>query len=88
MKVEFVGHSSRDSDNLAANTSRLINCYREVSGGRSAYVLKSCLGLTLFCDLPGVFVRALEVIDGVLYAVAGGKLYSIAAGVLQPERLG
>lgn len=79
MKVEFVGQSSRDTDNLAANTSRLVNCYREVSGGRSAYVLKSCLGLTLFCDLPGVFVRALEVIDGVLYAVAGGKLYSIAA---------
>lgn len=80
--VEFVGQSARDSDNIAANPSRLVNCYREpvVSAGRTSYIIKPALGLTTYATLSGV-VRAVEDVDRALYAVAGGALYSIAAGV-------
>ena len=76
-QIEFVGQSSRDSDYIASNPARLLNCYREPvsGGGRSQYVLKSVLGLEPFSDVPGVFCRALGEVDDVLYGVAGGRLY-------------
>lgn len=79
MLVEFVGQSARDSDNIAANSSRLINCYIEpVSpGGRATNVLKSVLGQTSFCTLPGVFARALGNVDGTIYALMGGTAYKV-----------
>ena len=44
--VEWVGQSEQDPDNLSVNTSRLINCYRELvgPGGRSQFILKGVLG--------------------------------------------
>lgn len=79
MQVEFVGQSARDSDFTAANTSRLVNCYREISGGRSRHTIKSVPGLASFCTLPGVFVRDMATISGGLYVVGAGGLYSISA---------
>jgi hypothetical protein len=80
-KVEFCGQSARDSDNIAANPSRLINAYREpvVAGGRTGYAIKSVLGLSLLVDVPGVFVRAMAEIEGALYVVCGGILYRVTA---------
>lgn len=77
----FFGQSSRDSDNIAANPSRLVNMYREPvpEGGRGSAVLKSVLGLEPFSDLPGVWTRAMGEFNGKLFAVAGGKLQEIAA---------
>ncbi len=74
--VEFFGQSSRDSDNLAANSARLVNCYREpvASGGRSAAIVKSVPGLATFCDIPAVFSRALAEIEGQLDGAVGGQL--------------
>lgn len=82
MQVEFCGQSARDSDNIAANPSRLINCYREpcVSAGRTSYVIKPVLGLTTYATLAGT-VRALEDVERTLYAASGGVLYSISLGV-------
>lgn len=78
--LEFFGQSARDGDNIAANPSRLINCYREpvVSAGRSAAVVKSVLGLSELVNLPGVFTRAMDSVDTRLFAVAGGRLWQIA----------
>lgn len=78
--LEFVGQSARDADNVQADPSRLINCYREpLMGGRSKYALKSVLGETEFLNFPEVFVRALETVDGDGYAVAGGDFYSFGS---------
>lgn len=81
-QVEFVGQSTRDSDYITSNPSRLVNVYREpiASGGRSSYAVKSVLGTSDYAELPGVFTRAMGVVNGSLYAVAGGKLHYINAG--------
>ena len=81
MQVEFVGQSARDADHTQANTSRLVNCYREVivPGGRARYAVKSVPGLANFSSLPGVFVRDMATVDGSLYAVSGGGLYRIGS---------
>lgn len=82
MEIEFVGQSLRDPDNTYANTSRLLNCYREpVGDGR--YVLKSVLGMRQVTTVGGVFCRAMATIDGVLYIAQGGRLFSVSnAGVV------
>lgn len=78
--VEFVGQSAKDSDNGQAATSRLLNLFREPVklGDRTQYTLKSVLGQTAFADLSKVFLRAMEEIDGEIYAVAGGMLHSVS----------
>lgn len=73
--VEWVGQSLRDDDNSQANTSRLLNIYRERHGQK--FVLKSVLGMTSLVNLDGVFMRAMNDIGGTLYAVIGGAVYSI-----------
>lgn len=80
MQVEFVGQSARDSDFTAANTSRLVNCYREVivPGSRARYQIKSVLGLSAFSSLPGVFVRDMTTVNGALFVVGASGLYEIS----------
>lgn len=81
-QIEFVGQSTRDSDYITANPSRLVNVFREPipSSGRAAYALKSVLGTSDYVALPGAFTRALGVVSDQLYAVAGGRLHSINSG--------
>ena len=76
--IEFVGQSARDSDNIAADPSRLVNLYREKSGTGVPW-LKSVLGMTPVVTLPGVFITAMSNVDGRLYAVCGGRLYQVSA---------
>lgn len=80
-QIEFVGQSARDGDNIAGNPSRLINAYREpiTSGGRAAYSIKSVLGTAPYLSSPGLFTRALAVVDGTMYSAAGGNLYRVGA---------
>lgn len=77
--VEFVGQSAQDVDNISANPSRLLNCYREPvpSGGVTQHVLKSVLGQVAYADLNTVLVRALGRVGDDIYAVAGGALYTV-----------
>ncbi len=56
---------------------RLINLYRETVGGRR--VLKGVLGTQAFATVEGHFCRAAGTVNGVLYVVQGGALYSIDA---------
>jgi hypothetical protein len=76
-RVEFVGQSLRDDDNEQANTSRLINFYREPSGGVSGHTLKSVLGLNYLSDIGDYTVRAIGEVGQKLYAVADGNLLEV-----------
>lgn len=73
--VEFVGQSRRDSDFSQANTSRLVNMYREP--GEDGYILKSVPGTAQLADIGAVFMRAMEEIGGNIYAVCGGALFYV-----------
>lgn len=77
MQLEFAGQSAQDADNTYANTSRLLNCYREFVGDGQT-VLKSVPGVASFASLDSVFSRALAEVDGLLYCAFGGKLYRIS----------
>lgn len=84
-KVEFVGQSSRDSTNPAANTGRLINFYREpvAAGGRTGYALRSAPGVAAFVDLERPLLRAMERVGDMAYVVCGGRLFTVTdAGVV------
>lgn len=74
--LEFVGQSSQDSDSIVSDPSRLLNVYRERAGDGTPW-LKSVLAMMPHTDLPGVFVTAMGVVDGTLYAVCGGALFEI-----------
>ena len=80
-KLEFVGQSARDQSNIAANPSRLVNCYREpiASAGRAAYAIKSVPGLVSVVGLEAD-VSAVASVSGNLYVVAGGILYRVRNG--------
>lgn len=78
MLVEFVGQSSKDSDNPQGDPSRLVNVYRESAGTGTAW-LKSVLGMEPLTTLPGTFVAAMGNVDGALYAICAGRLYRIGS---------
>lgn len=80
-QVEFVGQSAQDSDNIAANPSRLINCYREpvASGSRTQHVIKSVPGDESLVTLSSALLREMATINGEIYAAAGGAFYLISA---------
>ena len=79
MKVAFVGQSSRDADNPAANPSRLVNGYREpmIAGGRGSAVLRACPGMADFAEVNDVFVRAMSNFDDGIMAIVGQNLHRI-----------
>lgn len=72
---QLVPQSEQDSDNIAANTARMINCYLEPVG--TEMVVKSVLGMTSFATVPGVFSRAVAEIGDKVYLVQGGTLFEI-----------
>ena len=81
MKLEFVGQSSRDPDNVTGNPSRLINGYREpmLPGGKAANVLRAVPGMADFATVGDVFTRALLPYDGNVVAIVGRNLHQIGA---------
>ncbi len=81
MRVEFVGQTARDADNPTGNPCRLINGYREpmLPGGRAQALLRSVPGMADFVTVDGIFMRALTLWEGLILAVVGMDLYSIAS---------
>jgi hypothetical protein len=76
MQIEFAGQSVQDADNVAADPGRLFNCYRQpVSDVRKA--VRSVLGMDKLSDIAGGMCRAMGVVQGVLYVVHGGALWSV-----------
>lgn len=86
MQVEFVSQGAQDDQNRGANTSRLVNFYREaVNGSETQFSLRSVLGQEAFSDV-GVSVGATPraaVVDGdTLYVSSNGALFEVTtAGV-------
>lgn len=81
-RVEFVGQSASDADNRQANTSRLINFYREPVGGTAGHQIKSVPGTELLGVLtpdvgPTLNVRAIQEIGGQMFVVSGGTLFTV-----------
>jgi hypothetical protein len=77
--VEIVAQSSRSAGFPAATSERLVNFYPEPlpPGARAAFQLVSVPGLQEWSEAPGLFVRALHVSGGRLYAAADGKALEI-----------
>jgi hypothetical protein len=89
-RVEWVGQSASDADNRQANTSRLINFYREPVGGTAGHQLKSVLGTELLGTLepstgPTLNVRAISEIGGTMYVVSGGTLFTVTTAGVETE---
>lgn len=74
--LEFIGAGRADPDNSVANPARLVNCYRE-DAGDGKFVIKSVLGMVPFATLEGNFIRAMETVNGKLYAAFSGALWHI-----------
>lgn len=84
MQIEFAGQSAADPDNGWANTTRLLNCYREPVGDGN-YVVKPVPGVRRFGDPLDGFSRASAEVDGVLYLVQNGALRRVESnGVSGP----
>jgi hypothetical protein len=86
----MVGQSASDADNRQANTSRLINFYREACGGTAGHQLKSVLGTELLGTLepstgPTLNVRAISEIGGTMYVVSGGTLFTVTTAGVETE---
>jgi hypothetical protein len=81
MRVEFAAQSSRDGQNVSANTARLVNCYLEplMPGAKGQSQIRAVPGMEAFADLGKVWMRAVAVYDDQLHAVCGGDLFRIAA---------
>jgi hypothetical protein len=73
-KLEFVGQSARDTSNVRANPSRLVNGYREplVAGGKSQFVIRAVPGMELFAQVPDVLMRDINFETSSLIACGGG----------------
>lgn len=78
--ITFASASARDPNNIGANPARLLNCYREPvqDGARTRYVVKSVLGTAPFASVDAVMMYGLIVVEGVLYAACGGRLWRVA----------
>ncbi len=72
---QLVIQSSVDDDNRAANTSRLLNCYKQA--GDENVVIKAVPGTESLADLGEVFLKAIERVGNTIYAAANGRLLGV-----------
>ncbi len=89
MNIPFVGPTyAGRSGNIDA--SRSINLYPEANGAgaKQPMALIGTPGTVLWASLGALPVRGMHVMDGVLYVVAGGKLYSVNAAGAPSSALG
>jgi len=77
-----LGLSSNPGRAPAAGSARLLNCYAEISGDeqKSRTQVWACDGLANFgATLAGGPIRAEIEVDGVVYVVAGSRIYMVRA---------
>jgi hypothetical protein len=86
MNIPFVGPTyAGRSGNIDA--SRSVNFYPETNaaGAKQPMSLVGTPGTLLWASLGALPIRGMHVMSGVLYVVAGGRLYSVtAAGIVSP----
>lgn len=78
-KLTFVSQSSRVEDAAGYSSERLINCYGEMGpqGAKGPLLIRSVLGRASFADTSTPVFRAMEYLNGKIYAAGGGRLWSI-----------
>ncbi len=78
-RVTFIAGNSQDASNVAANPARMVNCYIEglKQGSKSVYTIRPVPGQAAFADLGTPLLREMREVNGTLYAVANGALYSV-----------
>lgn len=76
--LEFVGQTSQDRNHIAANTSRLVNCYRVPVNGQSRYVVRAVLGEVAYADTGLIFTRDMIALGDFLFVSVGGSLVRIS----------
>jgi hypothetical protein len=74
--LEFTGQSTVDDDNLTANTSRLINIYRQSS--ESGPTMQTVLGTQLVQALPSNVPSAMAVANERLFFLSGETFYELS----------
>lgn len=74
--IEFVGQSRHDSDNKVANTSRLINCYREPT--ESGNILKTVLGTELISATTQVIATSSTIVNEQWYVSIGQRIIGVS----------
>jgi len=78
--LEFVAQSAVDVSNPGAVTERLVNLYPEpMQGAVAQLALKSVPGMTRAGSFPGLFVRAMAVSSGAVFAAQGGRLFQVGS---------
>jgi len=79
--LEFVGQSSQDSDAIFAQSSRLVNMYREPisSAGQAQNILKTVLGMAELADTGTLLVRQIGLSNGIAYVVANNQLFKVSS---------
>lgn len=79
--LTFISQSSRSADNIAFSPERLINAYAEMGpqNAKGQLLIRSVLGQTTFASLGVSVIRAVGVVNGVMYAVGSGNLYSVSS---------
>lgn len=81
--IQFATQSYK-SASLPISSQRAVNCYaeKEPQDAKSSVAVLGLHGLTNFATLGNGPIRAMHVMNGVLYALSGGTLYSVSsAGV-------
>lgn len=78
-KVILASQSSQDTSNTAANPERVLNMLAERmnQGSKTQLTLRAVPGQVTFGDTGTILLRDIKTVNGVLYAVAAGQLFSI-----------
>ncbi len=81
-KVSFVTQSSRSADDVGFSPERVVNMYPEMGpqGAKGVLLLRSVLGRATFADTGLPITRAMEYLNGAIWLVTGGALFSINEG--------
>ena len=86
MNIPFVGPTYGGLSS-SIDASRSVNLYPETNapGAKEPMALVGAPGTRLWASLGALPVRGMHVLNGLLYVVAGGNLYGVAAaGVVSP----
>ncbi len=76
-RVPLAGQSAREDATRQANSSRLVNLYREPT--EAGMVLRAVPGLAAWSETGTSLMRDMVVVDDALYAVVGGNLWKFTA---------
>ena len=83
-KVVFASQTSRLDDGQNYSSERMVNTYAEMGpqGAKGPLLMRSVPGRASFATLTVPVMRRMEYVNGNIYAVSGGRLWSISEGAV------